>query len=169
MYGKTLLRCVEIKEAKMLKNPYVKNVFPAGAVTVFGYILLNLAFLLYALIINGIGFFLPADFAKTSSWYMPVMMTMISVGILVSYWFVFRSGLGEIYKAILMTVPTAVVLVMVGISLYRWPPAAISLGGLLSIGVLYYFYRTKQPWLYYYAVNLVAAKLLIMNSLGVEI
>lgn len=161
----------KLKEAKMFKNPHVKNVLSALAVAVFGFILLDFTFILYALIINGIGFFLPADFESTSSWYMPVMMTIISLGILGSSWFVFKSKLKEIYKEIFMTVPTAVVLLTVTLasSLYRWPPVAISVGGLLIAGVLYYFYRTKQPWLYYFAVILVALSLLTITLLGIDI
>jgi hypothetical protein len=53
--------------------------------------------------------------------------------------------------------------------LYRWPVAAYSLGSLFGIGVLYYFYRTKQPWLYYYTVILVGFALAIFSLLGGEI
>jgi len=84
-------------------------------------------------------------------------------------WFVFRSKLGVLYKAIFMTVPLAVVFATLGIFLYRWPIAAYSLGGLFAIGVLYYFYRTKQPWLYYYTVILIGITMLLVGLLGVEI
>jgi hypothetical protein len=68
-----------------------------------------------------------------------------------------------------MTVPTAVALATIGIFLYRWPVVAFSTGGLFSVGVLCSFYRTKQPWIYYYTVILVATTLAIMTFLGVEI
>jgi hypothetical protein len=68
-----------------------------------------------------------------------------------------------------MTVPLAVVFATLGIFLYRWPVAAYSIGSLLGIGVLYYFYRTKQPWLYYYTVILIGITMLLVGLLGVEI
>jgi len=68
-----------------------------------------------------------------------------------------------------MTVPLAVVFVTFGMFLYRWPVAAYTLGSLFSISVLYYFYHTKQPWLYYYTVILVSLTLLLAGLLGVEI
>jgi VIT1/CCC1 family predicted Fe2+/Mn2+ transporter len=68
-----------------------------------------------------------------------------------------------------MTVPVAVVLVTVGIFLYRWQIVSYSVGSLLCIGTLYCFYRTKQPWLYYYTVVLVGLTLAIFTLLGGEI
>ena len=68
-----------------------------------------------------------------------------------------------------MTVPLAVVFVTIGIFLYRWSAAAYSLGGLFGAGVLYYLYRAKQPWIYYYTVMLVGLVLAIFSLAGGEI
>jgi len=84
-------------------------------------------------------------------------------------WLVFRSKLGVLYKAIYMTVPLAVIFVTLGILLYRWPVVAYSLGSLFAIGVLYYFYHTKKPWLYYYTLILVGLAMLMVGLLGIEI
>jgi len=152
-----------------IKNSYVRNTLLALVVALVGFILLNLTFLFYAAIINGIGLFLPADFASTSSWYMPVMMLIISICIVVGYWFVFKSKIKEIYKATLMTVPAAIILIIDGITLYRWPLIAYSVGAVLTLGTLYYFYRAKQPWLYWFAVIIVAVALVSMNLTGMKI
>ena len=74
-----------------------------------------------------------------------------------------------LYKAIYMTVPFAVVFLTIGIFLFRWPVLAYSVSGLFFFGVLYYFYRTRQPWLYYYTLILVAFVMLIAGLLGIEI
>ena len=84
-------------------------------------------------------------------------------------WFVFKSKLKEIYKAIYMTVPLAVVFVTIGIFLFQWPIAVYLLGTLFGIGALYYFYRTKQHWIYYYTLILVGLTLAIFTLLGGEI
>jgi len=68
-----------------------------------------------------------------------------------------------------ITVPIAVVLVTIGMFLYRWPVVAYSVGSLFSVGILYYLYRTKQPWLYFYAVILVSLSLLTAGLFGIEI
>jgi hypothetical protein len=152
-----------------IKNPYIRNTLLALFVALVGFVLLNLTFLLYAAIVNGIGMLFPIDFARSSGWYMPVMMSIISLGVVVGYWFVFKSKLKEIYKATLMTVPTAVVLVVVGVAFFRWPVIAYSIGVALTAGTLFYFYKTKQPWLYWFAVIIVAVALLAMNLTSVEI
>lgn len=152
-----------------IKNPYIRNTLLALVVALVGFILLNLTFLLYALIINGVSLLFPKDFAMTSGWYMPVMMSTISLGFIIGYWFVFKSKLKEIYKATLMTVPTAIILVGVGISLYRWPLAAYIVSVSLITGTLFYFYKSKQPWIYWFAIIIVAVALVIMNLAGTDI
>jgi len=82
---------------------------------------------------------------------------------------IFRSKLNTLYKAIYMTVPLTVVFVTLGMFLYRWPVAVYSLCSLFSISVLYYFYRTKRPWLYYYTLILVDLTMLLVDLLGIEI
>ena len=157
----------------MFKNPIVKNILSAVAVAVFGFILLNLAFmfdfLVQSLVIGLIKLFTPVDLMTNFQWLPPAMHGLFVVIISIISWFVFRSKLGTLYKAIYMTVPLAVVFVTLGIFFYRWPIVSFSLGGLFGIGVLYYFYRTKQPWLYYYTVILVGFTMLLVGLLGVEI
>ena len=157
----------------MFKNPIVKNILSAVAVAGFGFILLNLTFLfdfLFQSLVDAIvTLFTPVNFNMAWNWFPPVKHALFVGVIGVISWFVFRSKLGVLYKAIFMTVPLAVVFATLGIFLYRWPVAAYSIGSLLGIGVLYYFYRTKQPWLYYYTVILIGITMLLVGLLGVEI
>jgi len=157
----------------VLKNPMVKNILSAVAIALFGFILLNIAFLfdflIQSLVKGLIKLFTPVDFEANFQWLPPALHGLFAVIIGLISWLVFRLKLGTLYKAIYLTVPLAVVFVTLGIFLYRWPVAAYSLGGLFSIGVLYYFYRTKQPWLYYYTVVLVGLAMLLVGLLGVEI
>lgn len=142
----------------MFKNPSVKTILSAVAVAGFGFMLLNLTFmfdfLLHSLISGFIKIFIPVNTEMTCYWFPQMMHALFVIVIGLISWLVFRSKLGVLYKAIYMTVPSAVVLVTLEIFLYRWPVIAYSLGSLLGIGVLYYFYCTKKPWLYYYSVIL---------------
>lgn len=158
---------------KILNRPLVKNVLSVLAVPIFGFILLNLTFIadfLFQGAINAIVRpFAQVDYGMTWRWFPPVkhVLFMIAVGIV--SWFVLRSKLRTIYKAIYSVVPMAVVLVTLGIAFYRWPVVTFLLGGLFSGGCLYYCYRTKQPWIYYYAVILISLVLGIFTLAGGEI
>ncbi|MDP2907288.1 MAG: hypothetical protein Q8O03_05085 [Nanoarchaeota archaeon] len=105
----------------------------------------------------------------TWHWFPPIKHALFVVIIGLISWLVFRSKLKVLYKAVYMTVPVAVALVTVGMFLYRWPIVGYSVGSLLCIGTLYYFYRTKQPWLYYYTVVLIGLILAIFTLTGGEI
>ena len=143
------------------------------AVAVFGFILLGLTFLfdflLQSLVDRVVRFFTPDDFNMAWYWFPPTKHAMFMVIIGLISWPIFRSKLGSLYKAIYMTVPLAVVFATIGILLYHWPVLPDLVGGLFAIGVLFYLYRTKQPWLYLYTVILVALSLMIFTLLGGEI
>ena len=157
----------------MFKNPLVKKILSALGVAVFGYVLLILTFIFDALF-QGLlwlffGLFTPVDLMMTISWFAPLMHGLFLIVIGVLSWFVFRSKLSVFLKAVYMPVPVAVGLATLGIFLYPWPVAVYSLGALACLGVLYYFYRTKQPWLYYFAVILTSLTLVIYTLSGGEI
>jgi hypothetical protein len=157
----------------LLKKPVVKNILSALAVAFFGFILLNLAFMFDALfqgLIRALlGLFTPGDLFMGAPWFPPVMHVLFVILIGLISWFVFRSKLKVLFKAIYMTVPLAVVFVTIGMFLYPWPVISYLIGFFFGISLLYYFYRTKQPWLYYYAVILVGLTLAIFSLLGGEI
>lgn len=162
-----------LSDKTAFKSPIAKNILSAVAVAGFGYVLLGLTFFfdfLFQSLVDGIiKLFTSVDFNMTWHWFPPVKHAVFVVIIGLISWSIFRSKLGALYKAIYMTVPLAVVFVTLGIFFYRWPVAAYSLCSLFGVGVLYYFYRTKQPWLYYYTVILVGLALLLAGLLGVEI
>lgn len=156
----------------MLKNPILKNILSAVAVAGFGFILLGLTFIFDALfqsLTDGvIQLFTTADINMAWGWYPSVKHATFVVVIGLISLPIFWSKLSTLYKAIYMSVPLAVVFVTLGMFLYRWPVAVYSLGSLFSIGVLYYFYRAKQPWLYFYTVILVGLVLAIFTISGGE-
>jgi len=156
-----------------IKNPIIKNILSATAVAGFGFILLNAAFLfdfLYQSAVRGVvRLFIPLNPESDLFWFPPTMHVSFMIVIILITWLVFRSKLGVLYKAIFSTVPLAVVLVTMGMFLYRWPILSYSLGGLFCISVLYYLRRAKRHWLYMYTVILVGLVLAIFSLLGGEI
>lgn len=161
-----------INMKNLLMNPPIKNILSALAVAIFGFLLLNLTFLfdiLFQSALIGLIRVLNPNDLMNLNWFPSIMHALFVVIIGLISWFVFRSKLKLLYKAIYMTVPVAVVLVTMGIYLYSWPIISYSVGSLLCLGTLYFFYRTKQPWLYYYTVILVSLVLVIFNLLGGEI
>lgn len=153
----------------LIKNPIVKNILSAFVITVVGYVLLNLAFMFFAAVAWVITFFVPGGAEAAQSWIGPVDFGVSAILIALFTWLVFRSKLPALVKATYLTVPIAVALVFIGISSYRWPAISYSVGALFSLGILYYFYRAKQPWLYFFSVILVSVVLLLMGVLSVEI
>lgn len=153
----------------IIKNPALKYLLIVVAIAVGGFALLNIVFMLFALIINGILFFFPKDAAMDRGSLMPILTSLVAALFLVGYYFVYRSKTKPLYKAILMPIPTAIILVGLGASLYHWPILALSLGVVFVLSVIYYFYRTKQPWSYYFAVLATSYAMLIMSILGVDI
>ena len=161
------------KVKKLLKNKVIRDILSALAVAFFGFILLNLTFILdfiyQSLVAAAIRLFTPNDLFMEVGWFPPVMhASFVAIVGLISL-FVFRSKLRVLYKAIYMTVPAAVALVTIGMALYRWPLLSFGIAGLLCIGTLLWFHRTKQPWLYYYTVILVGAVLSVFSLMGGEI
>ncbi len=155
----------------MLKNPYIKNILLALAVAGFGFVLLGLTFLFNFLVFRFIGLFVSDEFMSTHQWqWFPMVrhaLFLVIIGLI--SWPIFRSKLDVLFKAIFMTVPVAVFLITIGIFLYEWPIVPYLVGGFFTLLVLFCFYRTKQPWLYYYSVILIALTLMIFTLLGGEI
>ncbi len=157
----------------MPKNSPAKNIFSVFLVPGGGFILISLAlffdYFFQNLTARFIGLFASPNVFLEYKWYPPLMHGLSALVICFVSWSVLKSKLGTLAKATYLTVPAAVVLATAGIFLYRWPAIAYSVGGLLTVGTLIYFYKTKQSWQYYYAVILVATALAIMGILGVEI
>jgi len=157
----------------MLKNPYVKNILSALAIVFGGSILLNLTFLFdflfQSLVDEIIKLFTSVDFNMAWSWLPPVKHGIFVILIGSISWFIFKSKLPKLIKAIYLTVPTAVVLATIGIFFYQWQLLPFVLGGIAVLGTLYFFYKKRLPWVYWFAVIIVALALLVMTLTGQEI
>ncbi|MDD4938372.1 MAG: hypothetical protein PHX34_05180 [Candidatus Shapirobacteria bacterium] len=144
------------------------------AVAGFGWVLLNLTFILDYLFQRSIlflfGRLMPLDWwYKNTFWFPSVMHFLFVVLIALISYKVFKSKLKVIFKAIYMVVPVAVVLVTFGIFFYQLPIIIYGLSILSVLSVLFWFFKTKQPWIYYFSVILISVVLLISTLVGMEI
>ncbi len=153
----------------MLKNLYVKNFLYALAVVFFGFNLLVLAFVFNWFTTAFIGLFFPPGFPAANPWFAQLALVIYLIIIVYISWLIFRSKLEEIFKGIYSTVPSAVVFAVTWLLLKPWPVLAYSTCAIIFLTIIYYLYRTRKSWRYYYPVILVAAVLLVMNILGIEI
>ncbi|MFA5047723.1 MAG: hypothetical protein WC516_01635 [Patescibacteria group bacterium] len=161
------------KIRSFFKNPATKGVLSALAVIVFGFILLNLTFLFDALFQNFIdlivGLFTKINLNMSTRWFPMGKHLSFAILIIIISYFLFSSKLKTIYKSIFMTVPLMTLFLTIGIFLHQSPwIAGIIIAG-LALGVFYYFYKTKQPWLYYYTLALICALMLIIAIFQIEI
>ncbi len=137
---------------KFFKNPRIKNILSALFIAGFGFIFLNVTFMFdyfYQSLVRGIiQLFLSVDIFSGYAIIPPIMHIsfVLIIGIITR--FIFISKLETLVKATFMTVPLTVVFVTIGMFLFRWPLVGFVLGSCFTLGVFYYLYRTKQPWLY---------------------
>ena len=153
----------------MIKNPILKNTLSALAILVSIPILLTFIFLFYALIFNFYDKIIPWSQNAGPNPYFILRPITLFVILAVISWFIFRSKLATLYKAIYITVPVATVLAFIGIYFNSRPVLIYSLGALFSLGVLAYLFLKKKPWLYYFSVIFISIILLVIGLSGVEI
>lgn len=116
-----------------------------------------------------IDLFFPSDYNMNIQWF-PLSKHILFVMIIALIsWFVFKSKLKKLHKAIYSTVPTAVILVTVGMFFYQWPIISYIVGILIYGIIIFYLYKTKKSWLFYYAVTWVVLVLLIMSIFRIDI
>ncbi len=148
-----------------MKKIIFKNIIPLIAVPIFGFVLLNITFLFYAIFQGSLRrlIMIFIDFSQETNlfWIPAAMRLLFVIVILIISFFVLRTKMKPILKAIFLTAPTATILVIIGIFFYQQPVIVYILGFLFVFSVLYYFYKTKQPRLYYYSVILVSLFLAI--------
>lgn len=141
---------------------------PILAVPILGLFLLNLAFVGNYLIQRAVGLLISLFVPGTGgiSLAAHIIFTLL---VAAGSWLVYRASLPDLVKAVWSVLPMAILLVYEGIFLYRWPVLVYAVGTLTFGAVLIYLYKTKRPWIYYYAVTFPAAALLIMGIMGTDI
>jgi hypothetical protein len=147
-------------------KPWMKNILSVIVIAAGGFILFNVAFLLAAVVFNGIGTIMGTmeqgpGFIATGAYLL--LLLLIS-------WLVFRSKLSHLVKATYLTMPLMAVLILAGVRLYQQPQWVVFGTGAVIVGaVTFYIFKKKLPWLYYFATFYVAALALYVVIAGIEI
>jgi hypothetical protein len=157
----------------MKNNLIFKNISIIIAMPILGFILLNLTFMFDALFQSILRTilrkFITFNYNTIASW-IPISMHMsFALLILVISWFILKSKLKDLYKAVYSPVPVAVILVTEGIFLYHWSAVVYIVGALTYGIIILYLYKTKKSWYFYYSVSWITLALLIIGILGVDI
>ncbi len=153
----------------MIKNPVLKNALLVLAVLVSVPIMLTLLFLFYALIFNFFNIIFPVKPGVGPNPYFFLRPVTLFVILAIVAWFLFRSNIATLVKAIYVTLPVAAVLAFTGIYFDGHPAIIYPMGAVFVIGVLAYLFFTRKSWLYYFSVIPVAITMFLVQILGVEI
>lgn len=146
---------------------FQKNIAYILVIVIGGFILFNLAFLLAALVINATNRFMLMTQSEASPVAGRILYLLL---ICLISWSVFRSRLKDIIKATFFTMPQMVILVMVGINLHqqsKW--LIIGTGAVIIFAVLFYLYKKKLSWLYFFSVFYVSVLALCVMLFNVPI
>jgi len=161
------------KKKISLKINLLKNILSFLAVPVFGFVLLNAAFLtdfFFQITIDKIiSNFIPLDLNRAWNWY-PLtkhLLFVFIVGFISRQ--IFKSKMRPVFKAIYLTLPFTVIYVTLGILFYRWPIVGFSLALYFFLGTLYFLKKKKLHWLYYWSLILVSLALFVSSLTGTQI
>ncbi|MBN1618610.1 hypothetical protein JW887_04720 [Candidatus Dojkabacteria bacterium] len=156
-----------------INHPIIKNILKILIIVVLGFILLNVVFLLdfayQSLIRSFLMNFLVNDPEANFFWIPLLMHGSFAALICVVSYFVLKTRISALLKATYMSVPICVVLVTVGIFLYRWQVIAILVCLIVVLVILTFLRLKKLSWEYYFSLIFYSSGLLIMILLGVEI
>jgi len=156
-----------------LKNPKVQIALQIIALPVIGFILLNLAFILdylfQTLIDFIVGFFVSVDLNVAFGSYFVIKQVLFLLFIFLISYFIFKSHLPTIAKAIYSVVPLAATFLTIGILSYPFMVISYVASAFVFVSLVYYLYTTKQPWQYYYAVLFIGVLMLMIAIFSIDI
>lgn len=148
-----------------------KNILSMLVIVVAGFILFNVAFILAFLVnrVFNLLIFSPIDWSGGSGTIHGLWHYVYVFLILLISWFIFRSRLKDLWMAAYLTMPLMVVLAEVGLHLYRWPVLVWTCGAVIAALALFFLYKSKRSWVYYFAVLFVVAVGIVVLTSGMEI
>lgn len=148
-----------------IKNPVINNIVKFITIPVIGYFLLNIVFLLYALIVHGMYRLLNIE-QRT-----PPILIMIVVTLLlfIGFYFLFKTKISSFIKSFLVCIPIAICYLLIGIPLSGYVIIADILGLILCFGILIYLYFKKASWDLFWGVIWISIAMLIMSILRIDI
>lgn len=147
----------------VLRTAAAKNVLSGLLVALGAFALFNAAFIGIALVAFAVQFLFPQLPLGP-----PGIIAGLSALAIVS-WLLLRIPMRPALKAIVLTMPLAWSYVALGLLFWQTPIVTFVIGGAATLTILTYFIRAKKPWIYAYAVALVATALSLASVLGLEI
>ncbi len=142
-----------------------KNLLQALFIVVIGFLLFNLAFILLALILNGISMVTQDPVQNNDLGYLIFLIVLLILS-----WVLFQTKLSILIKASFLTMPVMSVLVMIGVLMFGQPSWLLyGVEGLIIGLILVFLRQMKQPWQYTFAVLYCTVIGLIITLFNIEI
>jgi hypothetical protein len=135
------------KEVPMKLSPLQKKILEACGITVIGFALFNVAFMMVAAILGLIMMIAKTSIQNNGLGFVIYLLILLILTILV-----FRSKLNIVLKAGYLCMPVMSVLVILGIVFYPYHWLVFGSAGLFIGILLGYLKMMKQPWQYLYSV-----------------
>jgi hypothetical protein len=149
----------------MVRKPWQKALLSMVTIVAGGFVLFNLSFLLAVLVTYAIKA-VSGGVAEVEPYALGVYFVLL--GIL--SWFIFRSKLNDLLKALYLTMPLMTVLVGVGIALNAQPKwIRLAAGAVAVFAVLAYLVKRKLSWMYVFAAVFVGVMGLIIVLANIQI
>ena len=149
----------------MVRKPWQKALLSMVTIVAGGFVLFNLSFLLAVLVTYAIKA-VSGGVAEVEPYALGVYFVLL--GIL--SWFIFRSKLNDLLKALYLTMPLMTVLVGVGIALNAQPKwIRLAAGAVAVFAVLAYLFKRKLSWMYVFAAVFVGVMGLIIVLANIQI
>jgi hypothetical protein len=152
-----------MKGAQFMKiNRSMKKILEILFIVLAGFILFNIAFIMAALVIRGIGLLSQSETQDTRLGLLIFGLILMGLS-----WFILRSSLTTLVKATYLTMPLMSAIVTLGIIMYGLPLwITLACEGLL-IGSVLGFIRMKQlEWEYHFATlycTVIGVSIIIFN------
>lgn len=151
----------------MKLKPWLKNILSCLVISTGGFVLFNLAFLLAAFVIKTTMYVMEISENEAP----PVISKAIFLFlVLLISWIILKSRFHTLIKATFLTMPLMVTLIFAGIQFYQQSIWVIIGIGTVIIGlILFYLYKNKLSWLYYFSTIFVAVLALFVALFRVQI
>lgn len=155
----------------MKLKTWQKNILSAVVIAVGGFVLFNLAFILLAVTMQVFRMATRSFGGNNDFAINPMLLRYVfAIILLLVSWLILRSKLGTLVKATYLTMPLMVLLILEGILLYeqpKWVPVCV--GAVIVGAVIFYLYKRKLTWQYYFAAIYTGALALYVMLAGVDI
>jgi hypothetical protein len=155
----------------MKLNSWQKNILSMLVIIGVSFVLFNVAFVL-AYFVNTMYNILIMPFINKADSIRAIHFSwhyLYLILIFILSWFVLRRPLKDLVKATFFTLPLVIALTEVGIQFYSRPALVWIINAVIIGSALFYFYKRKYSWLYYFATIYVTVIEIFVFCSGMQI